>query len=65
MCTPSINIDGTIVAGESPLCHKIGTIDTPDTEIVQELLNMNCNNCGLEDNLPTELKEILHPKIRV
>jgi hypothetical protein len=61
MCTPSINIDGTIVAGESPFCHKIGTVDTPDSEIVQELLNMNCNNCGLEDNLPTELKEILHP----
>lgn len=51
MCTPSINVDGTIVAGESSLCCPIGTIDSTDQELVDNISNMKCNKCGLEDNL--------------
>ena len=51
MCTPSINVDGSISAGETSLCHRIGTVDSTDEEIVQNILAMKCNRCGLENNL--------------
>lgn len=51
MCTPSINVDGSIVAGESSLCHRIGTVESSDAELVENILAMRCNKCGLEDNL--------------
>jgi len=51
MCAPSINIDGTVVAGESVQCCKIGTVDSTDEELVANLISMKCNKCGLEDNL--------------
>jgi hypothetical protein len=51
-CTPSINVDGTIVAGEAPTCFKIGDVNSDDKELVQNLLHVDCNQCGLEDNLP-------------
>ncbi len=51
MCTPSINVDGTIVAGESSLCCPIGTLDSSDDELTKNILSMQCNKCGLEDNL--------------
>jgi hypothetical protein len=51
MCTPSISTNGMVVAGESPLCHKIGTVETPFAELTKNLLTMKCNKCGLEDAL--------------
>jgi len=51
MCTPSINIDGSIVAGETPFCYKIGTIDSTLEELTKNVCNMKCNKCGLENNL--------------
>lgn len=51
MCSPSINIDGDIVAGESVQCCKIGTVESSDQELVRNLMTMHCNKCGLEDNL--------------
>ena len=51
MCTPSINVDGSIVAGESSFCHVIGTIDSIDSELVKNIISMECNKCGLETNL--------------
>lgn len=50
-CTPSINIDGSISAGESNQCFKIGHISQSFDSIVDQILNMNCNKCGLESNL--------------
>jgi hypothetical protein len=51
MCTPSINIDGSIVAGETPFCYKIGSVDSTLEELTNNVCNMKCNKCGLEDNL--------------
>jgi len=51
MCSPSINVDGTVVAGESVQCCKIGTTESSDQELVTNLMTMHCNKCGLEDNL--------------
>jgi hypothetical protein len=53
-CTPSINIDGSVSAGETNLCHKIGTVDSDEQELVDNILAMECNTCGLEDNLTEE-----------
>jgi hypothetical protein len=50
-CSPSINIDGSVVAGESNLCHKIGHVDSDEQEITDNILDMECNVCDLEDNL--------------
>lgn len=51
LCSPSINIDGSISAGESSCCHRIGTIESADQELTQNLLQMKCNLCGMEDRL--------------
>lgn len=50
-CTPSINIDGSISAGESNQCYKIGDINQSFELITNQILNMHCNKCGLESNL--------------
>jgi len=62
MCSPSIDIDGGIVAGECYSCFKLGTVESPDGELLEKLLNMKCNKCGLEDNLPNVLKNIINGK---
>jgi hypothetical protein len=50
-CSPSINIDGSISAGESNLCHRIGTVEMYDAELFENLKTMKCNRCGMEDKL--------------
>lgn len=51
LCIPSINIDGSIVVGEASCCYRIGTIESSDQELVQNLQRMDCNRCGMEDDL--------------
>jgi len=58
-CSPSINTDGSIVAGESSLCHKIGTVDSSDQELAEALMHMQCNRCGLEDKLSQPHREAI------
>jgi len=58
-CTPSINVDGTVVAGESNGCHSIGTVASTPEEITRALCSMKCGNCGLRDRLPLELKRAI------
>jgi hypothetical protein len=58
-CTPSINVDGSISAGESPLCTKIGTVDDDFDTIEMNLFRMTCNNCGQVNNLSQDLKRLI------
>jgi hypothetical protein len=51
VCTPAINIDGSVVAGEADTCHKLGTVDMSLEELHDSICNMRCNRCGLGDNL--------------
>jgi hypothetical protein len=51
MCVPSINVDGSVVAGESPSCYKIGTVDSTPEDIVHNMNNMKCGKCLLYKNL--------------
>lgn len=56
MCSPSVNVDGTVVAGEAPSCHPIGTVRSKPDELTAALRDMTCNRCGLVDNLTQEQK---------
>jgi hypothetical protein len=62
MCTPSIDVYGNILAGESRFCHKIGTVESSEKELLENLFAMKCNKCRLEDGLPFILKNIIHGK---
>lgn len=50
-CTPSINFRGEVGVGESLECFVVGTVTSTDAELTRETLAMQCNHCGLEDNL--------------
>jgi len=54
-CTPSIDVEGNVLAGETRFCHKIGTVDSSNEELTKAVLSMGtCNRCGLEDKLSPE-----------
>lgn len=65
MCTPSIDVYGNVLAGESRFCHKIGTVESSDEELHSNLLTMACNKCGLEDELTPALRDHIHGVKRV
>ena len=50
-CTPSINIDGSIAAGESNECTVFGTVFDNDTTLTGNLCSLRCGRCGLYKNL--------------
>lgn len=51
-CSPSISVDGSVVAGESNECYKVGTVFSSQEEITKVFLDgFQCNRCGLESNL--------------
>ena len=51
MCTPSINVDGSISAGEVPECSKIGHVTDDIATIELNLRTLKCPRCGLVNNL--------------
>lgn len=58
-CTPSVNIDGSISAGEAPGCSKIGTVESADGDLAAAIGSLRCKRCGLVANLSaTELQAI-------
>lgn len=59
VCTPAINVDGTVVAGEADTCHVIGTVDSDIEEVEENLKSMRCKTCGLHDNLSPEYLEAI------
>jgi hypothetical protein len=56
-CVPSINIDGTLVAGEMNSCTTIGTVYDDNLTLTNNLCSMTCQKCGLVNNLTLQLKE--------
>ena len=62
MCTPSIEVHGKVMAGESRFCFKIGTVESTEDDLLANLLSMECNLCGLEDNLSGVFKDLIHNK---
>jgi hypothetical protein len=55
-CSPSISSDGTIVAGETSNCFPIGDVHSTADDVTRALVGMQCNKCGLVDNLTQEQK---------
>lgn len=47
MCTPSVNIDGSISAGESNDCNIVGHVTDDLSIIFNRLCSMRCDKCGL------------------
>jgi hypothetical protein len=58
MCTPSINIDGSVVSGESSSCYKFGTVASTGEELMEGLTKMHCGKCGLYKNLQGQARSI-------
>jgi len=59
-CTPSIDWEGNVLAGESAFCYRIGTVWEPMSTLYQRVLAMGeCNRCGLEDKLQSQYREVL------
>jgi len=59
MCTPAVNHDGMLSAGESRFCQKIGHV-TDDLEFIeQKIINMKCSRCGLVDRLTPRQKRAI------
>ena len=50
-CTPSVNIDGSIGAGEMDTCFKIGNVLMKPEELTEKVRGMRCSGCGLRGNL--------------
>lgn len=51
-CTPSVNVDGTVVAGEADTCARIGTVqESSILDIERNLKVLRCGKCGLYGNL--------------
>lgn len=55
-CTPSINIDGTISAGEGNTCSTFGTVNDSNLKLTNALCSLTCGRCGLRDNLDHSYK---------
>lgn len=55
-CSPSISSDGTIVAGETSNCFPIGNVHSSAADITRAMLAMQCNKCGLVDDLSQQEK---------
>lgn len=50
-CTPSVNVDGTVVAGEAPSCAPVGHVSDSVESLGRALAEMTCRKCGLFANL--------------
>lgn len=59
MCTPSINIDGSISAGESNACSIIGYITDNLHTLLNKVCSMRCDKCKLVYNLTKIQKEAI------
>jgi len=58
-CCPSINIDGTVRAGEGDTCHELGDVRSEFETIEEKLVLMRCGACGLRNNLKDYEKELI------
>lgn len=57
LCTPSINIDGTLAAGETTFCSTVGTVWDDELKIRNHIRDLRCDRCGLLRNLPEQYQK--------
>lgn len=58
-CTPNITEEGSVLAGESRFCFRIGSIDSSFEELTAATIAMRCNACGLVDQLTEAQKDAI------
>ena len=64
ICTPSVDVDGTIRLGEMDTCTAVGHVDDPLEVIGSNVIKAaRCNKCGLEDNLRQEVARVTGVKV--
>jgi hypothetical protein len=54
MCTPSVNVDGTIAAGEAPSCASVGHVSDSLETLTRNVSSLRCSRCGLVNNLDAQ-----------
>lgn len=59
LCTPSVNVDGTLSAGETPSCAIIGRVTDSEFHLEEQLTQLRCNKCGLVKNLNPREREAI------
>ena len=60
MCSPNICQDGSVRAGETQFCYKIGTVASTNEELTNALINAKCDSCGLVKNLSPEQRAAIN-----
>ena len=55
-CVPSVNVDGTLVAGEAPSCAVIGSVFSSPEDVTKRVIGTSCGRCGLVGNLSQKQK---------
>ena len=58
-CTPSIDVDGTIRAGETPECYALGDIWSTEAKLTRATLAHDCDRCGLHERLPPDARKAI------
>lgn len=58
-CTPSIDVDGVIRAGETPFCYSLGTVQSTEAELTAATLAHDCDRCGLHERLPENFRKVV------
>lgn len=58
-CTPSININGDILAGESTSCCPIGNVTDSVETLDAGIIGLKCNKCGLVDGLSLQHRQAI------
>jgi len=56
-CTPSININGSVAAGEAPFCQALGTVESGEHVLLRNIVWLGCNECGLWDGLNERIRK--------
>lgn len=59
VCSPSVDIDGTVRAGEADTCFRLGTVTSSMEHIEKGFSEMACGICGLRDNLTPSMKLLI------
>ena len=58
-CTPTISVNGDVLAGESTSCGAIGTVYDSIETLNAGIIGLKCNRCGLVDGLPPTHKQAI------
>jgi predicted nucleic acid-binding Zn ribbon protein len=58
-CTPSVNFDGSVVAGEGGRCPEVGKVWNDIKVISKNIEELTCDNCKLISNLPYRFRQAI------